>query len=169
MRFDVSTTSKYATVAEDGCSCIGYAPESYEWASGWTVRMEPHAATDEKVEVRLRMTKKAYYGKIGMCAADGKTTFWLGAQKESVAVDSISEQDGKPTEAPMYRNAAMVRPTKGFDTGQELLLELTKERTLIYRVDGAEIARQADIPAGWVFAVGGCGDTAFELVTAGAA
>ena len=54
--------------------------------------------------------------------------------------------------------------TASFKEGQEVRLVLTPERTLLYYAEGTEILRQTLIPDGWVFAVGGCGLTKFEIL-----
>lgn len=149
-------------VSDDGYTCERENDKS-DWPSGWTVRcLQPHNSADGKTAViRLRMTKKDLYGTIGMCTPHARPTFWLGAEKLSVGLHCACDD----REVPVYKFGVVTSPIrKSFEVGQELRLELTPERTLKYIVDGVELLRQTLIPDGWVFAVGGCGKTAFEIL-----
>ena len=166
-RFDSSCANKWTAVTDDGCVCARTSDET-EWPAGWTVRcLQPHSSANGTTSsIRLRMTEQDLFGTVGMCAPDAKPTFWLGAQEHSVGLQSAPDNSFHNGEIPAYKHGKIhpPSPTASFKEGQEVRLVLTPERTLVYYADGTEVLRQTLIPDGWVFAVGGCGLTKFEIL-----
>ena len=67
--------------------------------------LQPHASSDEKIVLVVKMTRAEYYGAVGMVAPDGKNDFWLGAQKESAAADQKESAEARSLAATAAQQA----------------------------------------------------------------